>query len=142
MPKRKANAVWKGDLQNGTGTVKLGSGAYEGSYSFKSRFKDGEGTNPEELIGAAHAGCYAMALSNELAEAGHEPDSVDAKATVTLDLDGEDPAITGIKLTVNAHVPDIEEDDFMEFAEAAKTNCPVSKALAAVDIELEATLRN
>src|SRR5680860_414434 len=86
MPIRKANAEWTGNLQDGKGTLELGSGAFKGSYSFKSRFKDGEGTNPEELIGAAHAGCYSMALSNELAEAGYEPNAVETKAEVTFDM--------------------------------------------------------
>src|SRR5699024_10106286 len=106
MPKRKANAVWNGDLQNGKGTVKLGSGAYEGSYSFKSRFEDGAGTNPEELIAAAHAGCYAMALSNELAEAGHTPEAVETDAEVNFDLSGDGPSISHITLIVNANIPD------------------------------------
>jgi len=141
MPTRKANAKWKGDLQNGKGTMKLGSGAYEGSYSFKSRFEDGAGTNPEELIGAAHSGCYAMALSNELAEGGFSPESVEADANVTLEMVDGDPTITTITLTINASVPDIDEDEFMEYAEGAKEGCPVSKALAGVDIELDATLK-
>jgi len=140
MPKRKANAVWNGDLQNGKGTVKLGSGAYEGSYSFKSRFEDGAGTNPEELIAAAHAGCYAMALSNELAEAGHTPEAVETDAEVNFDLSGDGPSISHITLIVNANIPDIDEETFQEFAEGAKQNCPVSKALASVDISLDATL--
>lgn len=142
MPTRNANAVWKGDLKQGKGTMKLGSGAYEGDYSFKSRFENGSGTNPEELIGAAHAGCYSMALSNELAEAGHEPDKVDTQAKVTLEMVDGEPTITTIKLIVTAHVPDMEEDDFMEFADGAKANCPVSKALAGVDIKLDATLKS
>lgn len=142
MPTRNAHAKWNGDLQNGKGTMKLGSGAYEGSYSFKSRFEDGTGTNPEELIGAAHAGCYAMALSNELAEAGFTPESVKAKAKVELKMVDGDPTITTITLTVEASVPDIDEDEFMEHAEGAKEGCPVSKALAGVDIKLDATLEN
>ena len=140
MPTKKAHAKWNGDLQSGKGTMKLGSGAYEGSYSFKSRFEDGEGTNPEELIGAAHAGCYSMALSNELAEAGYSPDAVETDAEVTLDIVDGDPQITTIKLIVKADVPEIDKDTFMEYAEGAKEGCPVSKALAGVDIKLEATL--
>lgn len=142
MPTRNANAVWKGDLPNGNGIVKFGSGAFEGKYSFKSRFEEGEGTNPEELIGAAHAGCYSMALSGELADAGFEPESVETKAEVTLEMVDGDPTITTIVLNVEAHVPDISEDDFQEHAEVAKAGCPVSKALAGPDIELNTTLKN
>lgn len=141
MPTRNANAVWKGDLQNGKGTMKFGSGAYEGSYSFKSRFEEGAGTNPEELIGAAHAGCFTMALSNELAEAGFHPESVKTDASVKLEIADGDPAITTITLKVEASVPDINKDKFIDIAEGAKKNCPVSKALAGVDIKLDATLK-
>ncbi len=142
MPTRNANAVWEGDLQNGNGNLKLGSGAFEGSYSFKSRFEDGDGTNPEELIAAAHAGCYAMALSGELAEAGFEPKSIETEAEVTLNTTDGDPTITTIKLNVEARISDISKDDFQEHAEAAKEGCPVSKALAGTDIELHTTLKN
>ena len=120
--------------------MKFGSGAYEGSYTFASRFKDGTGTNPEELIGAAHAGCYSMALSNELAQAGFTPESVDTNADVTLEMVDGDPSITKIHLKVSAQVPDIDEAKFQEFAEGAKQNCPVSKALAGPTITLETTL--
>jgi osmotically inducible protein OsmC len=138
MPTRHANASWSGPLQDGEGTVGLGSGAFEGSYSFASRFEDGTGTNPEELIGAAHAGCYSMALANELAEAGYDPQDVTTDAAVS--LDAETLSIERIELTVEATVPDIEAETFHEFAEGAKENCPVSKALAGVDITLSATL--
>ena len=141
MPTRNANAVWEGDLPTGKGKMKLSSGSYEGAYSFKSRFEDGEGTNPEELIGAAHAGCFSMALANELAEGGFDPESVETEAKVTLEIVDGDPAITTIELVVNAHVPEIDEDTFMEYAEGAKNGCPVSKALAGVDIKLNATLK-
>lgn len=142
MPTRKANAQWNGDLQNGEGTMKFGSGAYEGSYSFESRFKEGEstGTNPEELIGAAHAGCFSMALSNELAEAGFNPESVETEAEVNLDMTGDNPTITTITLNVNASVPGIEKDEFDEYAKGAKNNCPVSRALAGVEIKLKTSL--
>lgn len=140
MPQRKAEAVWNGDLKGGKGTMKFGSGAYEGSYSFASRFEDGAGTNPEELIGAAHAGCYSMALSNELAQAGFTPESVETHATVKLEMLDGGPAITTITLKVDARVPDIDENEFNKFAEGAKKNCPVSKALAGTHIKLEATL--
>jgi len=138
MPQRKADAIWKGNLKNGKGTMKFGSGAFEGAYSFASRFEEGTGTNPEELIGAAHAGCYSMALSNELAQAGFTPESVETTANVTLDAGSG--AITKILLKVSAHIPDIDNDKFQEFAEGAKNNCPVSKALAGVDISVDVKL--
>lgn len=140
MPQRKADAVWKGDLKSGKGTMKFGSGAFEGAYSFASRFEEGTGTNPEELIGAAHAGCFSMALSNELAQAGFTPQSVETTANVTLDAGAG--AITKINLKVSANVPDIDNDKFQEFADGAKNNCPVSKALAGVDIAVDASLTN
>jgi osmotically inducible protein OsmC len=142
MPTRKAKASWNGDLKNGNGNMSFGSGSYNGSYSFKSRFEDGTGTNPEELIGAAHAGCYSMALSADLAEAGFTPEGVTTNADVTLDFVDGDPAITTITLNVTANIPDIDEEQFQEYAEGAKKNCPVSKALAGVNIELNATLEN
>jgi osmotically inducible protein OsmC len=138
MPTKKAEAIWSGDLKSGMGTMKFGSGSFEGSYTFASRFENGKGTNPEELIGAAHAGCYAMAFSNELDSAGFTPKSVDVQAEVT--LDPEAGAITTIKLTAKGDVPNIDEDKFQEIAEAAKKGCPVSKALAGVDIKLDASL--
>ena len=140
MPTKKAEAVWNGDLKSGMGTMKLGSGSYEGSYTFASRFENGKGTNPEELIGAAHAGCYAMAFSNELDSAGFTPNSMDVKADVTLEMLEEGPKITTIKLTAKGDVPNIDEDKFQEIAEAAKNGCPISKALAGVDIQLDASL--
>jgi osmotically inducible protein OsmC len=142
MPQRKAKATWNGDLKNGKGNMSFGSGAYEGAYSFKSRFEDGTGTNPEELIGAAHAGCYSMALSADLAEAGFSPEGVTTKADVSLEMVDGDPAITTIVLNVEANIPDIDEETFMEHAEGAKKACPVSKALSGVNIELNAKLHN
>lgn len=142
MPKRKAKATWNGDLKNGKGNMSFGSGAYEGNYSFKSRFEEGTGTNPEELIGAAHAGCYSMALSADLAEGGYDPESVTTNADVSLEMVDGDPAITTIVLNVKATISDIDEDTFMEFAEGAKKNCPVSKALSGVNIELNAELNS
>jgi len=138
MPTSTAEATWEGDLMDGSGTVALGSGAYEGPYSFASRFEGGDGTNPEELIGAAEAGCYAMALSNMLDEAGHTPERVHAEADVHLDADSL--SITTLELTVEGTVPDLDEEHFREHAETAKEECPVSKALAGVDIELSASL--
>ncbi|MDZ7771305.1 MAG: OsmC family protein [Balneolaceae bacterium] len=140
MPKRTAQATWNGDLKSGKGTMTFGSGAYEGAYSFASRFEEGDGTNPEELIGAAHAGCFSMALSNELAQAGHQPESVHTVADVTLDLSGDGPSISTILLKVDAQVPDIDENTFREIAEGASKNCPVSRALTGVTVKLETTL--
>lgn len=141
MPKRNAEAIWNGDLKGGKGTMKFGSGAYEGAYSFASRFEEGTGTNPEELIGAAHAGCYSMALSAALAEEGYSPESVETNAEVNLDLSGDDAFIKTITLNTTASIPDIEDEAFQEIAEDAKNNCPVSKALAGPDIKLNATLK-
>lgn len=138
MPTRKAEAIWNGTIKEGSGNLSFGSGAYEGPYSFRSRFQEGEGTNPEELIGAAHAGCFAMALSGILTEEGLEPKSINAEAHVN--LDGDQGAITTIELSVKASVPDIDEDTFKKHAQSAKENCPVSKALAGVDISVDAQL--
>jgi osmotically inducible protein OsmC len=121
--------------------MRMASGAYEGPYSFQSRFEEGEGTNPEELIAAAHAGCFSMALSAGLGQAGHEPESVETEATVQLDQVGDGFAITHIVLRTRASVPGIDADEFQQQAEAAKDGCPVSKALGGVEsIELEAEL--
>jgi osmotically inducible protein OsmC len=142
MPERTASAVWEGSLTEGNGTMRMASGAYEGPYSFESRFEEGAGTNPEELIAAAHAGCFSMALSAELGKAGHDPQSVETDATVHIDKDGEGFAIKRIALRSRARVPGISDEEFQQIAEGAKQGCPVSKALAAVDsIELDAQLK-
>jgi osmotically inducible protein OsmC len=120
--------------------MEVGKGSYTGPYTFASRFENGDGTNPEELIGAAHAGCFSMALSNVLDGAGFTPNSVNTTAEVTLGEDDEGPAITGIKLVTEADVPNIDEETFQQHAEAAKEGCPVSKALAATNITLDASL--
>jgi lipoyl-dependent peroxiredoxin len=141
VPKRTANARWDGSLQDGSGTMRMASGSYEGPYSFQSRFQEGDGTNPEELIAAAHAGCFSMALSAELGRAGHEAESVETTATVHLDKVGEGFGIRRIELDTRARVPGVDEEEFQRVAEAAKEGCPVSKALGAVDsIELKAEL--
>jgi lipoyl-dependent peroxiredoxin len=141
MPARKASAHWEGDLRNGKGTMSLGSGAFEGEYGFKSRFEDGPGTNPEELIGAAHAGCFSMAFSLMLSEAGHVPAAVDTNATVHIDPDGSGGfAISKIELVTRGRVPGIDEEQFKQIADQAKAGCPVSKALTGVEIVLDATL--
>ncbi|MFB6217815.1 MAG: OsmC family protein [Halobacteriaceae archaeon] len=137
MPVRKADATWNGDLRDGEGTMAVESGAYEGAFSYGTRFGDDPGTNPEELIAAAHAGCFSMAFANELDDAGHTPESVSTEASVYL----EDGAITRVHLDCEAAVPDVDEGAFQEIAEGAKEGCPVSQALAAVDeITLDATL--
>jgi osmotically inducible protein OsmC len=136
----KGSAQWKGDLKGGSGTFTAGD-SITGDYSYKSRFEDGPGANPEQLIAAAHASCFSMALSNILAEAGSPPDSVDTDATVTLRLVDGAPTITSIALRTVGHVPGIDEATFLEHARAAKAGCPVSKALASVpEITLDASL--
>jgi osmotically inducible protein OsmC len=141
MATRNGSAEWQGDLKGGSGTLTVGNGVFEGAYSFASRFEEGEGTNPEELIAAAHASCFAMALSNILAEHGHAPESVRASAKVQLrNVDGA-PTISRIDLDVEARVPEIDEAHFQEHAQEAKAGCPVSRALAGVpEIEMSARL--
>jgi osmotically inducible protein OsmC len=137
MPTRTSTARWQGSLKEGSGEMRLASGAYQGSFSFLSRFESGEGTNPEELIAAAHAGCFSMALSNIMGKAGVTPNSIETNATIHLDM----PAgITKIELSTVGDVPGLDEADFVKYAEEAKANCPVSKALAAVEITLSAKL--
>lgn len=140
MPTRTADAEWKGDLQSGQGHMRLGSGAFEGAYDFRSRMGDGAGTNPEELIGAAHAGCFSMALSAGLGQAGFKPESIKTNAKVHFGQVEGGFAITKIELTTEASVPGMEADAFQEQAQNAKKNCPVSKALAGVEITLDAKL--
>jgi lipoyl-dependent peroxiredoxin len=140
MPIRKSDAEWNGNLIQGQGHMKLGSGAFDGPYSFRSRMEDGSGTNPEELIAAAHAGCFSMALSAGLSKGGHTPKRVHTTASVHFDKVPEGFAITGIDLNTEGDVPGIDAATFQEFAEGAKKNCPVSKALSAVPIKLNAVL--
>lgn len=140
MAVRSAHARWEGALVSGKGTMDTESGAFSGAYSFSSRFEDGGGTNPEELIGAAHAGCFSMALAHGLAEGGHVATSVDTTARVTIRPVEGGFAITGIDLDTTAVVPGISDAEFQAAAEATKVGCPVSKALAAVPISLRATL--
>lgn len=127
MPTRSSSAKWDGDLKAGRGRMTIGDGVWEGAYSAASRFEEGTGTNPEELLGAAHAGCFSMALANLLAGAGHAPDSVRTRADVRLEVGEDGPSITRIDLHTEADVPGIDEDAFLEQAEAAKNGCPVSK---------------
>jgi len=140
MPVRKAEAVWEGTLMKGKGTMRFGSGAFEGAYTFKSRFADGTGTNPEELIGAAHAGCFSMALSMILEQAGFPPERIETSAKVHIDKVGEGFKITEIDLETAGKVPGMDESAFIKQAEEAKKGCPVSQALAGVKINLKAAL--
>jgi peroxiredoxin, OsmC subfamily len=140
MPTRTSSALWEGNLRDGSGTMKLGSGAFEGSYSFVSRFESGPGTNPEELIAAAHAGCFSMALSLELGQSGFTPTSIATSATVHLDRVADGFGITKIDLDTVATVPGIDDAKFQEVAAAAKAGCPVSKVLAGAEITLSARL--
>ena len=141
MPTRNAEATWEGDLMKGKGSMKLGSGAFSGPFSFGTRFEGAPGTNPEELIGAAHAGCFSMAFSATLGKAGYTPKRVYTTAKVHLEKVGEGFAITKSQLTMEAEIPNISEADFKRLAEEAKKGCPVSKALAGVQIELDAKLK-
>ena len=141
MSVRESQARWEGNLRDGKGTMRLGSGAFEGQYSFRSRFEEGMGTNPEELIGAAHAGCFSMAFSNMLSEAGHVPKRVETNARVHLErVDGK-PTISRIELVTEGDVPGISDAKFQEIAANAKVGCPVSRALAGASITLVARLR-
>ena len=140
MPARTANARWEGGLKDGKGNMRLGGGAFDGQYSFSSRFEEGTGTNPEELIAAAHAGCFSMALSGALEKAGHSPNSVETEARVHLSPADGGFKISRVDLVATADVPGIEKDAFQQAAQGAKEGCPVSKALAAVEITLEANL--
>lgn len=139
MIRRTANVQWTDTLKKGSGTLELGSGSFRGSYSFGSRFGDSAGTNPDELIGAANAGCFSMALALMLEEAGFPPKTIDTSATVSLDPDQS--SITTIELNTTADVPGIDEAKFQEVAQQAKEGCPVSKALSGVDIKLKARLK-
>jgi len=137
---RKAQAQWKGSLKDGTGTMRFGSGAFEGAYSFASRFENGTGTNPEELIGAAHAGCFSMAFSATLGENDFVPDEVNTTAEVSLEKQESGFSITKVHLITRAKVPGIDEAKFQELAEASKKGCPVSRLLTGAEITLDAAL--
>ncbi|MEP7382956.1 MAG: OsmC family peroxiredoxin [Gemmatimonadota bacterium] len=140
MPTRNARARWEGSIKEGKGNVEFGNGAFKGAYSFASRFEAGAGTNPEELLGAAHAACFAMALALILGQAGFKPDYVDATANVTVKPQDGGFKITKSHLVCEAKVPGIDAATFMQHAEAAKAGCPVSQALAGTEIGLEAKL--
>jgi lipoyl-dependent peroxiredoxin len=143
MPVRVANARWQGSVQEGSGTVSLGSGAFEGAYSFRTRMGDDPGTNPEELLGAAHAGCFTMALSAALSRAGTPPTALATTARVHFEQKDAGWRITRIDLATTGTVPGIDADRFREVANDAKANCPVSVALSGVpEVNLEATLES
>ena len=138
MPQRSADATWEGDLRSGKGTMRFAD--YEGPYSFTSRFEEGAGTNPEELVGAALAGCFSMSLSNKLAQAGHTPTRVSTSAAVHLTKQEIGFTITSIDLHVEAEVPGVDDETFQSLAEDAKTTCPVSRALGGVEKTVDAKL--
>lgn len=143
MATRNASAEWKGNLKEGDGSMALGSGAWEGPFTFKSRFEEGQGTNPEELIGAALAGCFTMQLSHALSEAGHVPDAVQTQARVQIrNVDGN-PTIAQIDLETRARVPGLDDESFQQQAKTAKEGCIISRALAGVgNITVDATLES
>ena len=141
MLTRRADAEWKGNLLEGRGTLKVGSGAFDGPYSFRSRFEEGESaTNPEELLGAAHAGCFTMALTAQLSKASITPARIHTVARVKLEKIGEAFSITTIELETEADIPNIDDATFQKYALEAKQNCPLSKALAGTEIHLNARL--
>jgi osmotically inducible protein OsmC len=141
MPIRTATARWQGNLTEGSGTIKTGKGGIQGNYSFKSRFEEGEGTNPEELIGAAHAGCFSMAFSKALSDAGFTPTSVDTVAKVHMDKTDAGFSVTRIDLETQGDVPGVDESTFQKIAEDAKANCPISRLLSpGAEITLSAKL--
>lgn len=141
MPIRTASARWQGTLTEGSGTIATGKGGLQGNYSFKSRFEEGEGTNPEELIAAAHAGCFSMAFSKQLSDAGFPPAAVVTNANVHLDKTDAGMTVTRIDLVTTGDVPGIDEAQFQKLAEAAKAGCPISRLLSpGAEITLDATL--
>jgi osmotically inducible protein OsmC len=142
MITRNGHATWEGNLKNGHGSLKTGSDRCNEDYSYSSRFESGKGTNPEELIGAAHAGCFSMALSQNLTGAGHEPKRIDTRAAVKMEQTDDGPRIAKIVLDTEATVPDMGEEEFKKLAEGARKNCIVSRALGGTEIELNATLKN
>lgn len=141
MPKRTASAVWNGGLKAGNGTIKMPRGNFEAPYTFPSRFEEGSGLSPEDLIGAAHAGCFSMAFAADLEKAGFTPISVETTATVTLETVDGKPTINKIHLDTTASVPDIDEAAFQQQAAGSKQNCPVSRLLKAAEITVTAKLQ-
>jgi lipoyl-dependent peroxiredoxin len=142
MTTRVSRAEWNGDLPTGKGELEVGDGVFTGSYTFASRFEEGEGTNPEELAAAAHAACFSMALSNMLAQAYTPPDSAHPEAAMHLEKVDGSPTITRVELTTRGRVPGIDADAFLEHAEKAKAGCPISKLFAGAEITLDAQLES
>lgn len=142
MTKRTATAVWNGTLKEGNGQLNTQSGQIEGAYTFASRFEEGKGTNPEELIGAAHAGCFSMFLSAQLSNNGYTPESIETVATVHLGRDETGPKITLIELENKATVPGLDEAGYQEFLAKTKANCPISRALSATEIVIKSAQLN
>ena len=141
MPIRNSSAVWEGNLKDGKGNMKLGSGAYDGAYTYASRFENGKGTNPEELIGAAHAGCFSMFLAAVLAKAGHDPKRISTTARVSLTKGESGFRITAIELETEASIPGLEKNELQKFVDDAKKNCPVSRALSEeISVSVQAKL--
>jgi osmotically inducible protein OsmC len=142
MSVRTSDAEWQGNLKEGRGHMRFGGGAYNGAFSWASRFSDGGGTNPEELIAAAQAGCFSMALSADLTGAGYKPKDIRTTAALHFDMVDGKPTITRIDLTVGAEVPDIDQATFARIADGTRQNCPVSRALSSVKITVDATVKN
>ncbi|QIA09087.1 OsmC family protein [Draconibacterium halophilum] len=140
MKKRKAQAKWNGNLKKGNGLIKLPTSNQEFPFNFSSRFEDGKGSNPEELIAAAHAGCFSMAFSGLLTEKGYNPELIETKAEVTIEKVGDGFKITKSALDTEGKIPEIKEDEFLKLAQTAKENCPVSQALDSLEITLNAKL--
>jgi osmotically inducible protein OsmC len=140
MPVRYSKAVWTGKLEQGRGKIELGSGTYEKEYSFASRFEQGKGTNPEELIAGAHAGCFSMALAHELEQAGFHPEKINTDCDISIEKAKVGFKIAKIELQTKAKVAGLDERTFLEYAKKAKENCPVSQALRGVEIKLKAEL--
>jgi osmotically inducible protein OsmC len=140
MSVRTSTAVWNGTLKEGNGTMKIGSRDFDGAYTFGSRFEEAQGTNPEELIAAAHAGCFSMAFSADLEKAGHKAEKIETTAHVHLEKVNDAPTVTRIVLETKGTVPGISNEDFLSVAEGSKKNCPISRLLAAAEIELKAEL--
>lgn len=140
MATRSAEAVWNGTLREGNGVMKMRSGSYEGPFTFASRFEEGDGTNPEELVAAAHAGCFSMALSADLVRAGYTPNRISTTAKVHLGpVDGK-PTVHTIELITEANVPNIEDAAFQEIAQGTKQNCPISRLVTGAEIKVDAKL--
>lgn len=141
MPTSRSTGVWNGDLQGGSGSFEASSGAFRGDLTFGARFGDEPGTNPEELLAAAHAGCFSMALANALADGGHEPEEVRTEAACTLEQESDGPAVTRMELDVTARVPGIDDEAFRTAVDGAKQGCPISRALGGGTVSIEVNAR-